>query len=658
MRILRAASPKTWARYLDGAREEVDGSLARAWSRALDAGASWLHAERSSQDPFLGAQTTRERQQRAEPVWRHVEPVLSTLTSQLERSGFLGVWADPEGVILHQRGGGEFLTMSQRLELVEGAAWAEPARGTNAIGTALIEQEDVVVLGAAHLQQPNHALVCYGALVRDPSHEIVGVLDVTSRHEAHHEMALAAVMAARHTIELGLKSAAYTQAISGGLMGLLAMLERCPAPALLIERDGTCRASNARARAALAHQGQAPLTWAQLERLRDAPAQALTLRCPAGRAQDWRVIPEWIGQPPLAALIFLEPLGAAAPTLMSRSPATSSYDELTPAQRLAFAPALGHDPALRQAQRLTARLARSALPVLFLAETGTGKELFARALHQLSPRADKPWMALNCAALSQTLLEAELFGYAPGAFTGARPQGQDGKLAAAHGGTLFLDEIAELPLSAQALLLRFLDHGVYFRVGESRERHADVRLVAATCRDLEAMVAQGLLRADLYYRLKGARVALPALRQRHDLEALVSGLLDQLHAQLDLPGPCPAMSLDALDLMRRYSWPGNVRELKHALQVALLMADDAQAIGPEHLPEDLRQHETPQDAQGADVQDVGASPDEPLIKLAHLEGQTLRAAIERAKGNMSEAARQLGVARSTLYRMMERHGLR
>ena len=310
-----------------------------------------------------------------------------------------------------------------------------------------------------------------------------------------------------------------------------------------------------------------------------------------------------------------------------------------------------------------ARFARTLLPVLLLAETGTGKELLARAIHGASARRERPFVAINCGALSPHLLESELFGYAPGAFTGASRDGHDGKIGAARGGTLFLDEVAEMPGPLQALLLRVLEDGTYYRVGDNRPRQADVRLVCATCRDLPRLVAEGAFRRDLFYRIDGACLGLPPLRDRSDLPALIRHLLGALAAEQGRPAP--ELAPDVFAALVRAPWPGNVRQLKTALQHALILCD-GETIRREHLPRDLASGDgAPVAAAPPPVaRPLPAAPSSPVPAappprrtLAELERERLERAVALARGNLSRAAAELGIARSTLYRRLRRHGL-
>ncbi|HSO39856.1 MAG TPA: sigma 54-interacting transcriptional regulator [Labilithrix sp.] len=309
-----------------------------------------------------------------------------------------------------------------------------------------------------------------------------------------------------------------------------------------------------------------------------------------------------------------------------------------------FAPIVGVDPVLVEARRRAARFAPSSLPVLLLAETGTGKELMAQAIHAASDRAHGPFVAVNCGAIPETLLESELFGYAPGAFTGARARGNEGKVGAASGGTLFLDEIAEMSPALQAMMLRVLEDGTYSRVGDARELRSTFRLVCATCKDLETLVDQGLFRSDLYYRIQGVALTLPPLRDRTDSATLAQHLLEAL--ALEIGAPCPRLTDAAAHSIAARPWPGNVRELKTALRYALVMAEGADRIDVAHLP--------PLPARASRAAPGGASAGR---SVAAAEGEALRRALAETNGNLTSAARVLGVARSTLYRMLSRHGL-
>jgi transcriptional regulator with GAF, ATPase, and Fis domain len=300
--------------------------------------------------------------------------------------------------------------------------------------------------------------------------------------------------------------------------------------------------------------------------------------------------------------------------------------------------------ALERLHAVADRVARSPLSVLLLGDTGVGKGVLARRIHDRSPRAARRFLELNCAALPEPLLESELFGHERGAFTGAVDT-SPGLLELANGGTMLLDEVGELPLPVQAKLLRVIEDRLVLRVGGRVPRAVDVRFIAATNRNLAAEVARGAFRQDLYYRLTGITLVVPPLRERLDeLEGLAGLFLAEASAELKR-GSCPALSGEALRRLREHPWPGNVRELRHALHRAVALCDGAE-IAPEHLLLD-----TP-------APDTGPRPPAApaLEPRAAAERDRIREALERCAGNQTRAARLLGMSRTTLAARLTAYG--
>jgi DNA-binding NtrC family response regulator len=308
---------------------------------------------------------------------------------------------------------------------------------------------------------------------------------------------------------------------------------------------------------------------------------------------------------------------------------------------------VGDAPATRQAVELARRVAPTDSTVLLRGESGSGKDLFARAIHFSSRRAGGPWVKVNCGALPENLLESELFGHERGAFTGAIRQ-KPGRFEDAEGGTIFLDEIGELPPSLQVKLLQVIEEKTFTRVGGNQPLNVDVRILAATNRDLEDMVRTRAFREDLYFRLNVFPVRLPALRGRPgDVARLVEYFLRRHGAALEKVTPA------ALQALERYAWPGNVRELEHTLERAMILAGP-DAIEPAHLS--FARPELAGSAGGGPAWVPVIPPDG--LSLEDLERELIVQALERASGNKSAAARLLGLTRRTLYSRMERHGLR
>jgi DNA-binding NtrC family response regulator len=319
--------------------------------------------------------------------------------------------------------------------------------------------------------------------------------------------------------------------------------------------------------------------------------------------------------------------------------------------------------AMRRLEPLIERVAGGVINVLIVGETGVGKEVIARTIHEKSPRAKARMVAINCAALSETLLESELFGYEKGAFTGAM-QPKMGLLEAAEGGTVFLDEAGEMPLALQAKLLRVLDQREVFRVGSVVPRPLDVRFIAATNRDLAGEIARGRFRQDLFFRLNGITLAVPPLRERIEEIVPLARLFAEKAARHAGKEDGPEISGEALSLLRAYAWPGNVRELRNVMERAVLLCA-GEEIRPEHLPGEkmvpllaVRPSAPP---QAISVREMPADepPTQQRIQARSLtpttERDRIRAALEECAGNQTHAARLLGISRSTLIARIQQH---
>jgi transcriptional regulator with PAS, ATPase and Fis domain len=304
---------------------------------------------------------------------------------------------------------------------------------------------------------------------------------------------------------------------------------------------------------------------------------------------------------------------------------------------------IGSSPAVLEVKRQARRAAQSGATVLLLGETGTGKELLAHAIHAGSMRADRPFISVNLAAVPETLLEAEFFGVAPGAYTGAERKGRDGKFRLADGGTLFLDEIGDMPLALQAKLLRALQEQEFESLGSNKMIKVDVRVIAATSRDLRKLVAEGRFREDLYYRLNVLPIRLPALRERvADLEALAESLLEGIAVRTGMPQRELAPS--ALATLAAYRWPGNVRELRNVLEQAAMLTDN-QRLGDADFAAIL-----PAPAAAPVEDDPGPQSLRPLPQLiAEIERNSIESALAATGGNKASAAKLLGISRATLY---------
>lgn len=613
-----------------GAHEVARDPVLSRWTRAASLGA---RSEGPANPVGVAGRDLPERRARIEALFAEDEGVLAPLDLGAGRR--MMIFADRDGVILYARAQ-SFDERATRARLVEGATWSERARGTNAIGTALTEKRSVAVIGGAHFERVNQGLFCYATPVLDPFGEVVGAFDVSGDVSDDDPMLATAVLCVGRSLEAALRAQAYAAAVVGGLRVVERMLDRCAMPALLLEAPGAVRKVNEGARSVLGVRGGLAVEdvfgapWDTIAQAALAGGPAPVFETPRDRfALSLEPILGSQGRV-LSILAYFDPIRAPRAARASVAPA--------PVESQAFARIFGADPGVMQAKAHAERLAPTPLPVVLLAETGTGKELMARAIHDASARAHGPFVAVNCGALGDSLLPSELFGVAPGAFTGAAAGGTHGKIAAARGGTLFLDEIAEMSPALQAMLLRVLEDGTFSRVGDTRVERGDFRLVCATCRDLPAMVEEGTFRSDLFYRIHGGAITLPPVRSRHDRRALAHALMAELARDAGMEPP--VLSRDALEHIDAHAWPGNVRELKNALQHALFVARDAPCVRRDHFPTVLL------DAPVARI--------ESRRSLRDIEASALEGAMRRAHGNVSQAARALGVSRTTLYRMLDR----
>ncbi|MBC3345187.1 MULTISPECIES: sigma-54-dependent Fis family transcriptional regulator [Pseudomonas] len=423
------------------------------------------------------------------------------------------------------------------------------------------------------------------------------------------------------------------------VQSLVSFLEHEPHPMIVLDPDYNILAANTAYRRQFGSADK-PFIGHKCYRVShhyDVPCDQAGENCPMKKAREMR-------GPDRVLHIHHTPRGPEhvdvelRPILNDHGDITAYVERLTLVRSASARPSneglVGSSPAFNRALSELQRVAPSMLPVLLLGESGTGKELFARAVHETSERANGPFVVVDCSGLTETLFESELFGHEKGAFTGATLRKQ-GLVETAQGGTLFLDEIGDVPLAMQVKLLRLIESGTYRRVGGVESLHANFRLVAATHKPLEQMMAKGEFRQDLYYRISVFPIHLPPLRHRvEDIALLVNSLLQRSGTSKR------RLTIDAEALMQlqRYCWPGNIRELRNVLERASLFADDG-VIHSVHLPQ-------PADAM---VQRLAA----PAVS----DGQSLAHSLAAFKGTRSELARHLGISERTLYRRLKEQGL-
>ena len=632
---------EAWERLVEGgepARERLRGVIADSWVRCRD---RQVNPELGRSPRRLDDNDLKLRRDRHRTLLEASAPVMSAARDFLADAGKIMLLSDASGVIIGVEGDAITRERAEEIVLVSGAPWDELTTGTNAIGTALAVGQAVQVHGAEHFCEGIQRWTCTAAVVRDPCDAtVVGALDVSGTSDTYSRQSLAFVVSAAAQIEARLKQLELAERFR--------ILERCVSllstahgdGVVLFDRRGFAIKANGQAVAALALAGQALAAGHPLR------IDALNLEAPT-RAER---LPEWL---PAARLEPVLDRGERIGTFVVLAPGAArvmkpSRPEKGSSTADPFAAVVGRSAAVRDAVARARLLAPARAPVLLLGETGVGKELFARGLHLGGSVRSGPFVALNCAGLSRDLLASELFGYVDGAFTGARRGGAAGKIEAAHGGTLFLDEIGEMPLELQGHLLRALEEGEIYRVGENRPRRVEFRLVSATNRELRDEVAAGRFRMDLYYRVAVTSLRIPPLRDRpEDVEPLAEHYL-RLFADERGAGPRD-LSPEARAALSRYCWPGNVRELRNVIEAVGLVASEA-AVAWADLPDEVRAASAPPPRSGE-----GGRPRSG--ELRESEEETIRAALRGERGNLTGAARRLGIAKSTLYAKIRDLGL-
>lgn len=616
---------RAWeAFHQDGiASSVVRPAVLASWQRSRQHA---ITASRSEAPLVSEAELHRRRQQNtrliaaARPAMDEARHLLSDARSML-------ILTDTEGTILETEGDARAVDTGQEVKLQRGGLWCEEQIGTNAIGTALACGRPVQIHASEHFCASVQRWTCAAAPVRHPGHgAVIGAVDVSGSTDTFNPQNLAHAVALAQQIEavLGRRmEMEHEQVLRHFLSKRSLWLSE---EILAFGRSGALIYSTDRALKEVARRNGRFIADGRLAALNDvAPAawaERVAALLPGASVEIVREDGEEIG-----GVVVLH-----AP----RKPRPVMREAAREPEVLPFEAIIGDSPAMREVREKARRMAESGLPILLEGETGVGKEVFARAIH--GGRAPcGPFVPLNCGGLPRDLIASELFGYEKGAFTGADAAGKQGKVEAADGGLLCLDEIGEMPLELQSYLLRVLEDGVVYRVGGHNGRRVNLRLVSMTNRDLSGEVAAGRFRKDLFYRIAALRLRIPPLRERGEDVALLLDHFGRSAAARAGLAP-PRFSPAAHAALMAYGWPGNVRELRNVVDMLVAMGgtggEEGALIDIADLPQEIRE-ETTETARATDLKAV--------------EEAAIRAAVEACGGNLSRAARRLGIARSTLY---------
>lgn len=616
---------------------EVPNRVLRSWMRCRDAG---LDAHRAICFEPVGRATLRDIEERSRTLVNVAQSELALLATAVANAGMIVMLTDASGTMVESAG--DFRSISPCLKLAarKGVDFGEGTLGTNALGTALVEQSAIAIVAQEHYFDANAIHTCVAAPLFAPDGALIGALDVSGDYSPQRSDVFDLVVTSARAIENRL-----VHALTGAtLLSFSAREDLLSTPwegIIALDPESRLVGANATARALLG------LNWigsgAQFDDLFDSTFDQ-ALRSMAQREGVW-------------TLQTRSGLRVAArlqhPAASRRTVAPSGARRLLPAgdaakrsSTLAFLDVVSRDPATARAFARARSGYDRAVPVLLVGETGTGKELFAQALHHLGPRSNGPFIAVNCAALPETLVEAELFGHTEGAFTGARRGGAQGRLELANGGTLFLDEIGDMPLTSQAKLLRVLQERSVMRLGDNQERPIDVALVCATHQDLSRLIVEKTFREDLFYRVNGLCVTLPPLRDRANIADLAKYLL----SHQAMSGGSQELSDTATHLLLSHPWPGNLRQLSHVIASAVALCKPQGPIEADDFPEDF----AAEVERSKEYRQCAPASKDELVSLEQAEALLIERTVQVCQGNMSAAARALKVSRSTLYNKLKR----
>jgi len=550
------------------------------------------------------------------------QEVLPYYENILSNSNCLIMLADNQGQVLTSWGTQRFIEPSLARGFQAGASWMERSSGTNAIGTALACEQAVHIEHDEHFLKANRFMTGSAAPIFDAERKVIAVLDVSSDSYLPPSHTLGMVKMMSQTVEnrliLNLFHGQHFQlTFNTGLNNLDSQW----AGLLIFDESGQVLSANRRADnllgVRLSRVSVESLFKVSLLELINQP-EGLPFAVQTSGRNRFQCLLKRPKHAPVQARVFL------------------AEDKPAPASGISLNTLHFGDSRVEKAVRQAERLLEKDIPLLIHGETGVGKEVFVKALHQASSRSKQAFIAVNCAAIPAELVESELFGYEKGAFTGANQKGSIGLIRKADKGTLFLDEIGDMPLPTQARLLRVLQERCVQPVGSSELFPVDLRIISATNRSLREQVQLGRFREDLYYRIGGLTLELPPLRERSDKQALFKRLWEQ-HRE---PTQWAGLSPEVLELFEKHPWPGNLRQVSSVMQVALAMAEE-QPVRPEHLPDDF-------------FVDLEMEPVETVAPLGLdlNDVDALNRELKAAGGNISHLARRLGVSRNTLYKRL------
>lgn len=612
---------------------------------------SWDRCHRMGVDPGLKRCRDFRDENNVDAEYQFLRDVVKNIaldfSAFLKDKNLLFTISDRHGYLAGTIGSYKALRKADSIYFGPGANWSEQSVGTNAIGTSLASGLPLRVIGAEHYCESHHGWICSAAPIFGVNGVMQGCVDISGPMNSDHNQSLALAVYCAKAIEALLFQrqcmGMIGQVLNKTAIGLLTLNRHgriCYANNVAVELFGGSQ-RNLAGRDASKWFDLSPFSSLQTGQVFSGSDEMIELHCLHN--PTWNIF----AAPLVNNFHHLQGLTLCIYPPIPVSPKRHGEPS---GEMDAFAGITGKSAAMQRVLKKGRRVAATDTTVLLTGPSGTGKEVMARALHLASPRAKKPFVAVNCGAIAPDLIQSELFGYVEGAFTGARRGGQPGKFEQATGGSLFLDEIGEMPLSIQVNLLRVLDEKQVVRVGGKESIELDVRVIAATNRDIGKMVAAGTFRQDLYYRLHVFPLHLPPLCEREDdvqllADSFIKEFSQTFGQRIDEVEPGFRQALAA------YSWPGNVRELRHVIESTIILMDDA-VLRLESLPDKIQQA-----AQHLQVPDKEAAMHFTSLNFNDIQKQALSQALELYEGNISQVAKALGIGRNTTYAKLKKFNL-
>lgn len=630
----------------------VDPSIAQSWRRSLET--YQLDPGRTGQPRILTRNMLREHQEPMEPLLQIAKASMLRLHEQLRDLGYVLLLTDPSGVATEFIGNPVLDRELRQAGLYLGSCWSEIQEGTCAIGTSIVEKRPITVHKSEHFRARNVSQTCTAAPIFDPSGDLLGTLDVSALYSPDDKKSQHLVLQlVTHTARM-IENIYFLRQFKNHLCLIFSphqeLLDVRAEDILALNEQGIIVGANRDALAELAGGDLLQVINRNVSDIFDVQFEELVK---ASSSWSGFVLPLRVLKNSQRYFAYLR-----SPESERIRPRASRPAATTPAlpksrgarRALDLDAVAGSDPEMLRNVRIAKRVMNNDVAIMLQGETGTGKEVFARAIHDAGNRGAAPFVAINCAAIPETLIESELFGYKEGAFTGARSKGMRGKILQSSGGTLFLDEIGDMPLQLQSRLLRVLAEKEITPLGCESPLRVDLRVICATHRNLLELVEKGEFRADLYFRLNGVKLLVPSLRSRQDREMVIRSMLEG--EAIDLGRPEASISDEAFALLERYHWPGNFRQLRNVLRSALSL-NESGVVSTEDIPYEVAEAVY----QKYGVVTRAPSPDSDLQNLGELAlsaREALVIALRRHKWNVTETARDLGTCRATIYRKMKK----